>query len=166
MPSTTIDSRGAIVSGGDGGLSINTSTAVSASIQVSGALENRNIGPYNMSTTLLTTNSGSIAWGGHYSISMSNGSNAPATFVMPTIASTIGSMFIIRNINQLAHVLTGSESSNAVFTTGSLSGTVVTTSATAGSKLELPLGASVILMNTGDRFACVSLSGGQIRVTA
>lgn len=166
MASTTIDSRGAIVTDGGNGFNVNASTVISASVGLSGSASHLGIAPYTLQTTVLSSPSGTIVWGGHYTISMSNGSNAATAFVMPTLASSVGSTFIVRNMNQLSHILTGSESGTvAVFTSGSLSGSAVATvSVTAGSRLELPLGHSVVLMNTGDRFAAIGISGGTINV--
>jgi hypothetical protein len=166
MATTTIDSRGVVTTDGGEGFNVNTSTVISASVGLSGSASHRGIAPYTLSTTLLSSPSGTISWGGHYTISMSNGSNAAAMFVMPTLASSVGSTFIVRNMNQLAHQLTGSEVGTvAVFTTGSLTGSaVVASSVTAGSRLELPFGHSVIVMNTGDRFAAVGISGGALQI--
>lgn len=166
MASTTIDSRGTIDSDGGSGLNINVATVVSASVELSGSASTRNVLPYRLTTTLLDQTSGTITWGGHYTINRSAGGSLSGSYVMPTIASTIGSVFVVQNINGVAtHVLTGSETGTVkVFTTGSLSGSAVTAGATAGSRLVLPASGSVILMNTGDMFTCIGISAGAVQV--
>lgn len=113
-------------------------------------------------TALTAASTMSLSQAGVVTVS---GSSA-LTFVMPTAASCPGSMFVVRNLSNLGHVLTGSQESNGKLVFSLLaSGSNVF----RGSALTMPVagaahatgggGTSVALVSDGVNFLVIGGSG-------
>lgn len=156
MSRVTIDGRGVIVSDSSAsGLDIavttthSDTTIVSSSLQVKASTGHENVMPYKQQTYMLAATSASITFGGHYTANIVNTSG---TFIMPSLASSIGSVFIVRNANTWAHILSATADAGPSFTTGSINGTFSAGSLGSGTKLTLPSNGTVAILNTGDKF--------------
>lgn len=163
MPTVSIDSRGVVQSDGNSsglGISVQTSFSdkaiLSSSLQVKASTDHENVMPYKQQTYMLAATSASITFGGHYTADIANTSG---TFIMPKLATSLGSVFIVQNKNAWAHILSASGEAGQSFTTGSINTSFSVGSLAAGSRLTLPQSGSIAILNTGDKFVPFAASG-------
>ena len=141
---------------------INTALGV-VSTDVGAGAGSVTLGAVKQQVTALTTASTlSLSQAGVVTVS---GSSA-LTFVMPTAESCPGSMFVVRNLSNLAHVLTGSQEANGTRVFSLLASGSNTF---RGSALTLPVagaahatgggGTSVALVSDGANFLVIGGSG-------
>lgn len=133
-------------------------TSAKGLVQETGSGISFDVLPYTSATTTITTtanNTGSLP--GVYVIT----AGGVATVKMPTAASYPGGMFIFRNGDTNANVLTGSGEVAGTKVFAGVPGTSSLTLSTVGSQLTIPgvTGCSVTLISDGVNYQILAASG-------